>query len=120
SAFGHKGRSTVPDGSYYLTVMAMRRTDKRIVAVGVRHDEWAVWILAPNGALEWSSGLPQLDPHTSESDANALVVENDGSLLVSGSYSVPGPDNPSNGSPFGVLAHYPAPNSGKTFSHVPF
>ncbi len=88
------GGLVLASGSQILD-LDLRRSDNRIVAAGISSAHWKVWILAPNGAEEWSSGLDVPIENVSSSDANAVLVDGDGSIVVSGDVQAMKSQNPS-------------------------
>jgi uncharacterized delta-60 repeat protein len=115
NSFGTAGLTTFsPDpGRKQITIsdIDIRRKDNRIVAVGTNSggsspSRWDVWVLAPNGKVEWRGNEPLFSNNTDEG-ASRVMVDSDGSILVGG--SVDG----ANDSVHGELVRYPAPRSHK-------
>lgn len=104
-------------GSVGFNDLDIRRSDNRIVAAGISGAHWKVWILAPSGAEEWSSGLDVPIENVSSSDANAVLVDGDGSIVVSGDvqYYVPDDPGPPRQISTTLVGRYPAPKSNAPF-----
>ena len=85
NSFGVNGLVKLTGGGY-INDLDIRRSDNRIVAAGIGPD-WKVWILAPNGAEEWSAGLNIPLANIYGSNADEVRVDGDGSLVVSGGVS---------------------------------
>ena len=116
NSFGVNGLVTLTGGGA-IDDLDIRRSDNRIVAAGISSAHWKVWILAPNGAEEWSSGLDVPIENVSSSDANAVLVDGDGSIVVSGDvqYYVPDDPGPPRQISTTLVGRYPAPKSNTPF-----
>jgi uncharacterized delta-60 repeat protein len=114
NSFGTLAQSDL--GSGYISDLDIRRADHRIVAVGQNSNDWTVWVLAPNGTVEWTGELPQVAPEMWGSLAQSVAVDGDGSIVVGGYYGVPGVE-PHSGSSASIIVRYPAPNSSAPLSY---
>ena len=112
-----------PGGSVAVHDVDLRRSDGRIVVAGSETFrggpiEWRVAVFSPNGTLEWMGFLPINHPDLADSSPHDLVVAPDGSLLVSGFYTVwPGAGE---GELHELLVRYPAPNSTQPIYTIDF
>jgi uncharacterized delta-60 repeat protein len=82
NSFGVNGLVKLTGGGRFND-LDIRRSDNRIVAAGIGPD-WKVWVLAPNGAEEWSAGLNIPLANIDSSNADEVRVDGDGSIVVSG------------------------------------
>jgi uncharacterized delta-60 repeat protein len=77
------GGLVLASGSHIMD-LDLRRSDNRIVAAGESGTDWKVWVLAPKGGEEWSSGLNIPLDNMVGGSAEAVLVDGDGSIVVSG------------------------------------
>jgi len=106
-------------GSGQILDLDPRRKDNRIAAAGIGNVQWKVWVLAPDGNEEWTSGLNVPIDRISSSEAQEIAVDGDGSIVVSGDVSYVVDDS---GSPrvdtTWFVGRYPGPKSSGSFKYI--
>ncbi|HEV8290327.1 MAG TPA: hypothetical protein VGP94_00320, partial [Tepidisphaeraceae bacterium] len=117
TSFGSGGAAVfapeVANGALYLSGLAIRPADNRIVVtgttVGDNYSNWNVMVLAPNGTREWLTHKPDQSSNVGGNGAMFVAVDGDGSIVVDGYLTY---DDGSGGvETDGVLVRYPAPKS---------
>src|SRR5258706_10878019 len=116
NSFGVNGLVKLTGGGY-INDLDIRRSDNRIVAAGESGASWKVWVLAPNGSVEWTGDLPDVAPEMFGSTAQSVAVDGDGSIVVGGYYELPDPNDPHSAETVTIVVRYPAPNSSASLSY---